>query len=610
MATTPPYSPVRLYPCNPNTERGVSIKLSVSKDKLIYANGKTVVIRDLKNPALTSVYSGHVRNVSVARFSPTGYYCASADVQGTVRIWDTIGEENILKGEYKTISGKINDLAWDSESKRIIAVGDGRGKFGHAFIFDTGNSVGEISGHSKSINAVSIRHQRPFRAATASDDGQIVFHQGVPFKYDRTIKTHTKFVHDVRFASSGEFFASAGSDIKIFVYDGKTGDTLGEFTEGGHQGSVMSCSWSTDNKLLATSSLDCTVKLWDVETRKAIQTWSLGTGIPNQQVGSVWSSEGEIVSLSMSGDLNIFDQRVGDKPSRILKGPQKAITAGSLTSSGTFLTGSADGRIMSFSETSEADSLDGEGHSNLVVDITSSKDLTYSVGFDDRLREISPDGKAFTQAMATLSSQPKSTAVGPDGSVFVAEIAQIEVFRSNQKISELSVEYGPSSVAVGNQTVAVGGEDKKIYLYSWTGDALKELGTLEENRGTITAISFSPDGSLLAAGDSTGKIVLYNVQDQKASSNMLHIESRWTNHSARVLSLSWTADGAHIASGSLDTHVYIWSVSRPLSPIAIRNAGPGGVNFVVWLSSDGAKGRVASAGADACVRTWDVVFKD
>lgn len=128
--------------------------------------------------------------------------------------------------------------------------------------------------------------------------------------------------------------------------------------------------------------------------------------------------------------------------------------------------------------------------------------------------------------MVTLSSQPKSTAVGPDGSVFVAEIAQIEVFRSNQKISDLSVEYGPSSVAVGNETVAVGGEvraascccvslcsrilkDKKIHLYNWTDDTLKEVGTLEENRGTISAISFSPDGSLLAAGDVSPKLQYY-----------------------------------------------------------------------------------------------------
>jgi hypothetical protein len=31
-----------------------------------------------------------------------------------------------------------------------------------------------------------------------------------------------------------------GSDAKIFIYDGKTGDTLGEFTENAHTGSIVS----------------------------------------------------------------------------------------------------------------------------------------------------------------------------------------------------------------------------------------------------------------------------------------------------------------------------------------------------------------------------------
>ena len=65
--------------------------------------------------------------------------------------------------------GCSNDLAWDGESKRIIAVGDGKEKcvlrpvccvrvgadaciicrFGHAFMMDSGSSTGEIIGHSK-----------------------------------------------------------------------------------------------------------------------------------------------------------------------------------------------------------------------------------------------------------------------------------------------------------------------------------------------------------------------------------------------------------------------------------------------------------------------------
>lgn len=45
-------------------------------------------------------------------------------------------------------------------------------------MFDTGSSTGDIIGHSKTVNAVSIRRQRPFRASTASDDATIAFHHG------------------------------------------------------------------------------------------------------------------------------------------------------------------------------------------------------------------------------------------------------------------------------------------------------------------------------------------------------------------------------------------------------------------------------------------------
>jgi WD40 repeat protein len=72
-----------------------------------------------------------------------------------------------------------------------------------------------------------------------------------------------------------------------------------------------------------------------------------------------------------------------------------------------------------------------------------------------------------------------------------------------------------------------------------------------------------------------------------------------------VNSLSWTPDSKHCASGTLDMHVYVWSVERPLKNIAIMNAGPGGVNAVLWA---GGQGRLMSAGADACVRVWEIKF--
>ncbi|KAJ3736838.1 WD40-repeat-containing domain protein [Lentinula guzmanii] len=602
-----------IFPSNPVTERGVALKLSASKDRILYANGKTIVIRDLKNPKLSISYNGHIQNATVARISPSGYYCASGDAGGTVRVWDAVGEDHSLKGEYKVIAGRINDLEWDGESKRIIAVGDGKEKFGHAFMMDTGTSTGVISGHFKALNAVSIRHQRPYRAATAGDDAGIIFHQGVPYKYDKSIKTHTKFVQDVRYAPSGDIFASVGSDSKIFLYDGKTGDTLDEVIDKPHKGSIMACTWSPDSKFLATSSADCTVKLWDVETRKVVTTWTVGSGVNFQQVGNTWNGESDVVSLSLSGDLNVFDVRTGDKPSRVIQGPQKPITAiaPAPASSDTFLAGTADGRILSYSKsTGDSSHVQGVHHSSLVTSLAASPTNggVFSTGFDDCVREIESDGTGFTSASVSLSSQPKSLTVADDGSVFVAEVNNsVEIFRSNQKVFNLPTKYTPSAVAAKGTLIAIGGEDSKVHLYQWDGKSLKDDITpiLQGNKAVVSVLAFSPDGNLLASGDSSGSISLFDIKEKKL------ITSRWSFHTARVNSLSWTADSKHCASGSLDTHVYIWSVAKPLRNIAIKNAGARGVNAVLWIDGgEGKTGQLVSSGADACVKVWEVTFHE
>lgn len=156
------------------------------------------------------------------------------------------------------------------------------------------------------------------------------------------------------------------------------------------------------------------IHIGDVEARKAITTWKLGSGVNHQQVGNTWTGGDDIVSLSMSGDLNIFDKRVGDKPARVLnvlvppmlldlstdleclQGPQKSITTAisAASSPGTFFAGTADGRILAYSDSGYVH-LEGEGHCALVSGLAAAPDgKVYSVGFDDRVREID-GGKSF-----------------------------------------------------------------------------------------------------------------------------------------------------------------------------------------------------------------------
>ncbi|KAG5634451.1 hypothetical protein H0H81_001907 [Sphagnurus paluster] len=271
----------------------------------------------------------------------------------------------------------------------------------------------------------------------------------------------------------------------------------------------------------------------------------------------------------------------------------------------TFLGGCADGRIISYRTTGETEHVPGASHSNFISGLASSpkNENIYSIGYDDRVREVQvKPSPSFTSTAQSTAAQPKSIAVSGDGTVFVAEVNVVEGFRDSQRVLNHTPKFTPSAIAAFESFVAIGGEDQKVRLNRWDGLALAEMAVLEGNKGVVSALAFSPDGKLLAAGDSTGRVALFDVQEKKL------ITSRWSFHSARINSLAWTPDSLHCASASLDTHVYVWSVAKPMKNIAIKNAAPGGANAVLWLEGEGYPQTLASTGADGCVRLWKVNF--
>lgn len=72
---------------NPSTERGDSFHLGThpKEPKIIYPSGKFIVVRDMNDPTDVFVYRGHNSKTTVAKFSPNGFWVASADITGKVR---------------------------------------------------------------------------------------------------------------------------------------------------------------------------------------------------------------------------------------------------------------------------------------------------------------------------------------------------------------------------------------------------------------------------------------------------------------------------------------------------------------------------------------------
>ncbi len=116
-----------------------------------------------------------------------------------------------------------------------------------------------------------------------------------------------------------------------------------------------------------------------------------------------------------------------------------------------------------------------------------------------------------------------------------------------------------------------------------------------ENFGAILSVAFSPDGKLLATGDSNGEIRLCQV----ANGEQIVICKGHTNW---VVSLAFNPDGSVLASGSTDYTVRLWNVStgQCLQTLWKHDSDVWSVAF----SPDG--DLLASGSDDQTIRLWSV----
>lgn len=598
----------------PRTTRGTPLVLGGDpKGKsFLYPNGNSIIIRDIENPSICDIYTEHATLTTVAKYSPSGFYVASADQHGKIRIWDTTQKEHILKNEVQPFSGVVKDLAWSADSQRIVAVGEGRQRFGHVFAMDTGTSIGEISGHSKIINSCDFKPSRPFKIVTGSEDTFVGIYEGPPFKFKSQLQDHNRFVQAIRFSPNGEQFASAGFDGKLFIYNSNDYTKIAELGSPAHKGGIYAISWSPDGTQLLSASGDKTCRLWDVASASLVTEFVLGNDVPDQQVSCLWQGS-HLLSVSLSGFINYLDKNNPNKPLRVVKGHNKSITAmtvasvDGVTDEKTIFTGSHDGFVTHWSsKTGNHDRVEGPQHTNQVQDMVSTKDTVLTCGLDDTIRAVDLKTNQYSSTFSPikLSVQPKgiSTLAGTN-IIVVAGVNELLVYDGQQLKSSLKIKYESSSIDVhpNHKEVAVGdASDKKVHIYSFANGQLTETKTLE-HRGGVSSVRYSPDGVYLAAADSNRKIVLYKVADH----SLAH-DNEWGFHTAKVNCLAWSPNSKTLVSGGLDTNLIAWYPDQPTKHFIIKHAHPQSqVTRVAFISDK----LVVSTGQDATVRVWSIEQK-
>ena len=512
-------------------------------------------------------------------------------------MWAWTNEGHTLKYECQALGGEVEDVAWDGESKRILAVGGGATN-AKVFAWDTGSNLAEVVPHSKKVITCDIRPTKPSKLAYGGEDFKMSFYSGPPFKFSAALKEHSNFVNCVRYAPDGARFASFSADKSCIVYDGETAAVIGKL-EAAHGGGVYAGAWSPDGTQIATACGDKTVRVFDMTSPAGpwpvLAAYTIGARPEDMQHSLVWPLANIIVSTSLEGTLNYFDANslAAGPTKRVFGHREPASHMAFEPATGVLFTGCAGGRVCKWVPLDtgrsryEASLTSGAVPTKKCAALVTRDGILAAAAWDDQLRIGDAETGIFASS-TPLGGQPKGLTILADSTVVVVTGGAILLVGKGGDISHtLPVGWGPTCVdaSTDGAVIAVGGGDKKVHMYTraaGTG-ALVEAGVTKEAAAAVSVVAVEPNGERVAAGDAGREIRLYKVPRVDGVAETL-ISGRWMAHTTRVTGLKWSPTGAWLASVSIDRRLAIWDPSADSPKLTIDLAHSQPFAGVLWAS--------------------------
>lgn len=130
-----------------------------------------------------------------------------------------------------------------------------------------------------------------------------------------------------------------------------------------------------------------------------------------------------------------------------------------------------------------------------------------------------------------------------------------------------------------------------------TGTLRTDEPTSQFLRGSVHAIGWSPDSSVIAAGADEGDLTVW---DPRPRGVRQYGRQSFKGHAKAVMSVAWSPDGSVIAAGASEGSIRIWSVDTGRQ----TNVLEGHVRAVTSLSFTADGRLLASKSLDGTVRVW------
>ncbi|HEY9783612.1 MAG TPA: NB-ARC domain-containing protein [Leptolyngbyaceae cyanobacterium] len=411
-----------------------------------------------------------------------------------------------------------------------------------------------------------------------------------------SLVAHTNWVVSLAFSYDGSILASSSTDCTVKLWDVNTGECLQ--TLSGHSNGVFSVAFTPDDRIIASGSDDCSIRLWSVRSGKCLKillglSWAKSIA---------FSPDGKtLVSGGNDNTIKLWDVSSGQVV-KTFQGHCDGIKAIAFSPCGKMVASGSHDRTIKLWNVSTGQTLRTlEGHSDRVWSIAFSPcgRMLASGAWDRtvRLWDVHT-GKALrvfqghTNWVLIVAFSGSETLVSGscDQTIRFWSVRGGQALKTLQGYTNqvLSVTFSPDG-----QMLASGCHDHTIRL--WNVNRGEALTTLQGHTNWVLAVAFSPQANTLASASYDQTIRLWGIKEGQCLKTLRgHIDGVW--------SVVFSPCGQILASGSEDRTVKLWNISTGQSLRTLE-----GHSDRVWSVAFSPCGRMlVSGGWDCTVRLWDV----